>query len=720
MKNKIIGILVCALFVLGAMTGAVSSNVLTKTNIEYENQQATGLPTTPTATVWLKFFVHPNCTKNVSQMVADCNDIFDGGDGGSRNGVGITQFGTNGTITTLPDSDFDNVSTWEGQMNLLRKLKTNHTNCSNGINIIIAPNGHFAANGLTYFNKGTGTNDKPYGGVILRDTCNQDQMNKTLAHELLHALGLSHEQVKWLNTSSGETESKPIGSTVVNGSGPGSDRNIPASSCGYPVPPHGYAYYDKDGDCDCEEGEEQPENAAGQKIWDIDGNCAFGEVNDTDNLLWGRADRTNTNLSPEQKKSIFDNANTTPGYRLQNVSEEVPVPQKEKTKSKGLWDRLKDAAKKFLDILGGLVTIYYDHDYIYFGLELDELVPDGTYANYYYYIDKDNDLTTGDPLGFDYLVDLLVRPEYKVSALSEWDPYYGMFMEVTTLDWDIAIGAQDSEDDEDCNEEEMEGMVIRWEVPMELLSMELTGDMRIIAVATDDGRDYDLSSELIISKEQAIVPVLNLDPFNGNPGDTVTCYGYDYNPNTDVKIEFNCRQVATITTDGNGDFTTTFTVPSIEQGYYTVNAYDVKGKFHLRLFYVENQAPDKPATPSGTINGKINVEYTYTSSTTDANGDQLYYLFNWGDGTDSGWVGPYVSGVTASAKHTWTEKGDYEIEVKAKDIDGAESVWSDPLPVSMPLNINQQSSSQSVFLQLLRQLLGQSLIFRNTMNVNVR
>jgi len=29
-------------------------------------------------------------------MVADCNDIFDGGDGGSRNGVGITQFGTNG------------------------------------------------------------------------------------------------------------------------------------------------------------------------------------------------------------------------------------------------------------------------------------------------------------------------------------------------------------------------------------------------------------------------------------------------------------------------------------------------------------------------------------------------------------------------------------------------------------------------------------------------
>jgi len=97
-----------------------------------------------------------------------------------------------------------------------------------------------------------------------------------------------------------------------------------------------------------------------------------------------------------------------------------------------------------------------------------------------------------------------------------------------------------------------------------------------------------------------------------------------------------------------------------------------------------NSPPIKPVKPSGTASGKINVEYTYTTSTTDPDGDQISYWFDWGDGTNSGWVGTYASGATASAKHTWTVKGSYQIKVKAKDTNGAESAWSDPLPVKMP------------------------------------
>lgn len=97
-----------------------------------------------------------------------------------------------------------------------------------------------------------------------------------------------------------------------------------------------------------------------------------------------------------------------------------------------------------------------------------------------------------------------------------------------------------------------------------------------------------------------------------------------------------------------------------------------------------NLPPVKPQNPSGETNGKINVEYTYTSSTTDPDGDQVSYWFEWGDGTNSGWVGPYASGATGSAKHKWTTKGAYQIKVKAKDIYGAGSNWSDPLPISMP------------------------------------
>jgi hypothetical protein len=97
-----------------------------------------------------------------------------------------------------------------------------------------------------------------------------------------------------------------------------------------------------------------------------------------------------------------------------------------------------------------------------------------------------------------------------------------------------------------------------------------------------------------------------------------------------------------------------------------------------------NNPPNKPVKPSGQANGKINVEYTYTSNTTDSDDDQVSYLFDWGDGTNSSWIGPYASGATASIKHKWTVKGTYIIKVKAKDSYGAESSWSDPLTITMP------------------------------------
>ena len=100
-----------------------------------------------------------------------------------------------------------------------------------------------------------------------------------------------------------------------------------------------------------------------------------------------------------------------------------------------------------------------------------------------------------------------------------------------------------------------------------------------------------------------------------------------------------------------------------------------------------NSAPNKPDTPYGQIGGDINVEYTYTSTTTDIDEDQIFYWFDWGDGTNSGWVGPYDSGITGNAKHKWTTEGTYNIRVKAKDTFDAESEWSDSLSVTMPRTV---------------------------------
>jgi hypothetical protein len=97
-----------------------------------------------------------------------------------------------------------------------------------------------------------------------------------------------------------------------------------------------------------------------------------------------------------------------------------------------------------------------------------------------------------------------------------------------------------------------------------------------------------------------------------------------------------------------------------------------------------NQAPNTPNRPVGTLSGKSGTEYSYEAMTTDPDGDQIYYWFDWGDNTSSGWLGPYESGTKGSASHVWSEKGNYEIKVKAKDSKGAESGWSDPLPIIMP------------------------------------
>jgi hypothetical protein len=101
--------------------------------------------------------------------------------------------------------------------------------------------------------------------------------------------------------------------------------------------------------------------------------------------------------------------------------------------------------------------------------------------------------------------------------------------------------------------------------------------------------------------------------------------------------------------------------------------------------FITYNAPYIPDIPSGPPGGKINVEYTYTTQTTDPQGDQIVYIFDWGDGNIT-MHGPYSSGETCEASHTWTKTNTYNIKVKARDSDYYESDWSDPLMVNMPRN----------------------------------
>lgn len=98
-----------------------------------------------------------------------------------------------------------------------------------------------------------------------------------------------------------------------------------------------------------------------------------------------------------------------------------------------------------------------------------------------------------------------------------------------------------------------------------------------------------------------------------------------------------------------------------------------------------NSPPDRPDRPDGPTTITAGEEYTYTSSATDPDGDQVYLKFDWGDGDPSEWLGPKTSGSGFSDKHIWDEQGDYEIRCIAKDDPYLElSPWSYPLYISVP------------------------------------
>jgi outer membrane protein assembly factor BamB len=106
-----------------------------------------------------------------------------------------------------------------------------------------------------------------------------------------------------------------------------------------------------------------------------------------------------------------------------------------------------------------------------------------------------------------------------------------------------------------------------------------------------------------------------------------------------------------------------------------------------------------PSTPSidGQINGKFGKPYEYTFKSVDPDGDDVYYLIYWGDGTIVTWNGPHPSGEELTISHTWAEKDTYAISAKAKDGYGKQSDW-EKLEVTMPKN--QISADLSIMLLL--------------------
>ena len=103
-----------------------------------------------------------------------------------------------------------------------------------------------------------------------------------------------------------------------------------------------------------------------------------------------------------------------------------------------------------------------------------------------------------------------------------------------------------------------------------------------------------------------------------------------------------------------------------------------------------------PATPvlTGPNSGVIDVMYTFNAVTTEPDGENVYYFFDWGDGSNSGWLGPYTQGQQIAAQKAWSATGTYTVRVKAKDINQAQSGWS--IPISMTILTDRPPSTPTM------------------------
>jgi hypothetical protein len=189
-------------------------------------------------------------------------------------------------------------------------------------------------------------------------------------------------------------------------------------------------------------------------------------------------------------------------------------------------------------------------------------------------------------------------------------------------------------------------------------------------------------------------------PSTGSVGTSYTYSSSTDDPDGDqVKYYFDWE-------DGPGDWTSLVasgTPGSASHTWNSAGTYNVKVKAEdehgaqssfssvYTVTITDNSPPDQPDKPSGDTSGKAGTSHTYSTSTDDPDGDQIWYKWDWGD-IISDWDGPYNSGDPVITSHMWSNQGTYAVKVKAKDdpngdgdlSDGLESIWSDPLNVNMP------------------------------------
>jgi len=118
----------------------------------------------------------------------------------------------------------------------------------------------------------------------------------------------------------------------------------------------------------------------------------------------------------------------------------------------------------------------------------------------------------------------------------------------------------------------------------------------------------------------------------------------------------------------------------------------------------ENSAPSEPEIDGPALLQK-NKLANFTFKSYDLDFDVISYYIEWGDGAITDWT-DFHSGTTAlSEDHSWPEEGTYTIRAKAKDINNAESGWSEhTIRIIKP---RDRQSVNLIFIKILERMFEQ-------------
>ena len=90
----------------------------------------------------------------------------------------------------------------------------------------------------------------------------------------------------------------------------------------------------------------------------------------------------------------------------------------------------------------------------------------------------------------------------------------------------------------------------------------------------------------------------------------------------------------------------------------------------LNMTIFKNRSPYFTHHPSGYPKGQRNIDYYFSATAIDPDGDDVSYKFNWGDGNTSDWSNFMESGTQYTESHRYLRFGVFEVTALVKDSNG--------------------------------------------------